>query len=188
MFLRKKRKELKKIMLENYYNLTYEIKLIDEDGNEDSLSNDDIAMVTLTEEETGYTVIVSHPETADTILLIPGTYEVSGTLVSESSFDIEIPADSFTKCTSVPMLALNGLFGTEDDTSCIDVDVDEYDTDSGLSGGVELTWTVDRDDLNVADHVTFFVTSPGVPEDMDDIEEIMTYLDMRLGMSEPELE
>ena len=174
------------LVLEKFYEMDYEIVVIDEDGNERDTDSDDTIIITLTEQETGYTTTVSHPKNGETVTLVPGNYELVGTLVTESPFDIEVPASSYEKCTSVPLLSLGGLFGLSDDTSCIDVEVEGSELSSGLSGGLEISWNPDRDELTSAESVTFYVTSPGTPSSEEELESVYAYLDTQLGMKEPE--
>jgi len=172
------------LILEKFVNLTYDIKIVDQDGNTRSPRSDEVLFVTLTEEDSGYITTASHPEGSETILLIPGTYQVDGTMVSDVLFDINIDASSYEKCSSISLVSLFGLFNSE---TCADIDVDALELENAISGGVDLSWEPERSDLNVASHVTFYVTSPGEPEDLDEVEEVLAYLDTGLGFREPEL-
>jgi len=167
--------------------LSYEIEKVDIEGNEERLDDEESVFVTLTEQETGYSTTVSYPSEAETVLLIPGTYTISGSLVSDSPFDITIDADAFEKCTSAPVITIGGLFGFEDDASCTDVEYYETELEMAASGGLELEWDADRYELDDASHVTIFVTSPGHAETEEDLEAILAYLDYGLGYKEPEL-
>ena len=175
------------IVLEKYENLSYDLQIVDAEGNTRVPTSDEVLFVTLTEEETGYTTTVSYPYQSDTLLLIPGSYTLDGNLVSDVPFDISIDPSSYTKCTSVPQISLGGLFGLDDDTSCTDVELSEVELQSSLTGGVHRTWDLDRYDLQDASHVTFYVSSPGLPEDVDEIEEVYAYVDSGLGYKEPDL-
>ena len=174
------------VVLEKYYNLSYDIQIVDADGNVREPTSEDVLFVTLTEAETGYATTVSYPYQSDTMLLIPGTYTVDGKLISDVPFDISIDPSSYTKCSSVPQISLGGLFGLSEDTSCTDVDISEVDLQSALTGGVDHSWEADRYELQDASHVTFYVTSPGVPESASDLEDVYTYIDSGLGYKEPE--
>ena len=175
------------VVLQNFYELNYEIKIIDENGIVSSLDSEDTVLISLVDEETGYTAYASNPKNEDTIELVPGTYTVYGTLVSDAPFDIVIPASSYTKCESSPILGLGGIFGLESDTSCVDVDIDELELNSALEGGVDLTWKVSRSELSSASKLTLYVTSPGEPQEVEDVETIYNYLETQLGQMEPEL-
>jgi hypothetical protein len=59
--------------------------------------------------------------------------------------------------------------------------------ESVVSGGVDTIWNVDVADLEGASKVTFYVASPGVPENEEEMEEMMNYVDAGLGSREPEL-
>ncbi|MSR86356.1 hypothetical protein EXS74_03090 [Candidatus Woesearchaeota archaeon] len=174
------------VVLEKYYNLSYDIQIVDAEGNVRDPTSDDVLFVTLTEEETGYTTTLSYPYQGESVLLIPGTYTVDGKLISDVPFDISIDPSSYTKCTSVPQISLGGLFGLGDDTSCTDVEISEVDLQSVLTGGVEHSWDADRYELQDASHITFYVTSPGMPESAEDLEDVYTYIDSGLGYREPE--
>jgi hypothetical protein len=176
------------LILEEYYELSYDIKVVDVDGNVESLSTDDVAIVTLVEQSTGETVTASYPKNTGTVVLSAGTYEISGTLVSDSPFDIVIPASSYEKCTSLPVLSLSGIFGLESDASCVDVETDETELDTAYTGSTNLDWELDRDELASSSHVTFYVLSPGTPEDEGELEELYNYLDLGIGQREPDLE
>ena len=168
--------------------MSYSIEIVDADGNTRTATSDEILFVTLTEENTGYSTTISYPYQSESILLIPGEYQVQGKLVSEVPFDISIDSSSYTKCTSVPAISLGGLFGFEDDADCTEVEISEVDLQSALAGGVDNKWEVDRYDIDDVSHVTFYVTSPGLPEDIDEMEEVYAYIDSGLGYKEPELQ
>jgi hypothetical protein len=175
------------VVLEQFKNLTYEVKVIDPEGNVRTPTSDETLFVTLAEQDTGYTTTVSHPRAGETITLIPGTYDVVGTMISDAPFDIKIPGSTFKTCSAVPILGLGGLFGTAPDTSCSDVQVDDIELEQSLSGGIELVWVADRDDLRVARHVTFYVTSPGSPDSLEELEEALSFIDTGIGQREPQL-
>jgi len=175
------------VVLEKYYNLSYDIHIVDAEGNTRSPKSDEVLFVTLTEENTGYSRTVSYPYQSENILLLPGTYQIQGKLVSEIPFDVSLDPSSYTKCTSVPQVSLGGLFGFEDDTDCTDVEISEVELQNALAGGVDNTWELDRYDLQGASHVTFYVSSPGLPENIDELEEVYAYVDSGLGYKEPEL-
>jgi hypothetical protein len=175
------------VILEQYQELNYDIKIVSTEGIVRTPTSEDTIFVTLVEKETGYTTTVSNPKNGETVQLIPGTYEIEGTLVTESSFDIIIPEYDYTTCTSVPQFSLGGLFGLQPDTSCTGVEVEEAELEQALSGGVSLTWVADRAELASASEVTFYVTSPGKPETIEEIEQVQDVLDTRVGTRQPEL-
>lgn len=173
------------VVLEKYANLTYDIQVVDANGNTREATSSDVLFITLTEKDTGYTTTVTYPSESDRILLIPGTYTLSGKLVSAVPFDIKIDPSSYTKCISSPKIGLGGIFGLGSDTSCTNVDVSGADLQSALAGGVDHTWLVDRSVLQDASHVTFYVTSPGVPSNPDQIADVNSYIDSGMGYKEP---
>lgn len=175
------------VVLEKYYNLTYDIAVVDAEGNVRNPASDEVLFVTLTDKDTGYSTTVSYPYTSDSLLLIPGEYSVQGNLVSEVPFDISIDSSEYTTCTSVPHISLSGLFGFENDADCTDVEISEVELQTALAGGVDRSWQLDRYDVQDASHVTLYVTSPGLPEDVDELEEVYAYVDSGLGYKEPEL-
>lgn len=175
------------VVLERYYNLSYDIAIVDAEGNVRNPKSDEVLFITLSEEETGYGITVSYPYQSDSLLLIPGDYSIEGKLVSEVPFDISIDPSKYTKCTSVPQVSLGGLFGFENDADCTDVEISEVELQTALAGGVDNQWKLDRYELQDASHVIFYVTSPGLAEDLDELEEVYAYVDSGLGFKEPEL-
>ncbi len=176
------------VTLETLYEIEYELRVVDaEEGTTREATSEDTIIVTMTDEETGYAVSLINPNEDNLIKLSAGTYKIEGSLVSEVDFDIEIPESSYTSCTSNPLMSLGGLFGLESDASCVDVDTEGFELQSAMSGGVDQEWTVDRDDLARASMLTIYVTSPGVPENYDDLDSISAYLDTKIGQVEPEL-
>lgn len=175
------------VVLEKQYNLSYDIKLVDFDGNVQDLASDDTVFVTLAEEDTGYSTSVSSPSTEGTVILIPGTYTISGQLVTDSPFDILIDQQAYTKCTSLPTFSIGGLFGLEDDASCTDVTIEQQQLDQAAAGGLTLHWTPDRDELAAASHIIIYVTTYGEPQTEDDLDDLLTLLELGVGGKEPEL-
>jgi len=120
------------------------------------------------------------------VLLIPGVYDVEAQAVGESSFNVNIDPTTFTKCISVPQISLGGLFGLGD-SSCTDVTTEEMSIDMAMFGGAKNVWNLGRSELQYASHVTFYVTSPGYPENEDELSEVYSYVDTGIGFKEPEL-
>jgi hypothetical protein len=175
------------VVLEQLYTLNYDIKVLDVEGALRSVVSDEVLIVTLTERETGYTTTVASPDGPDTVELIAGTYDVEGTMVTDSPFDIVIPQSSYTACSAVPQFSLQGLFGTAPNTDCVDVLSEEFEVEQSLSGGVDLSWYADRGALGSASKVTFYVTSVGSPESIENMEEVLSFLDTGVGFREPTL-
>lgn len=175
------------VVLERYYNLSFDIEVVDSKGNVRSSHSGESLFVTLTEKETGYSTVVSSPGVAESVLLIPGVYTVEGQMVSDVDFSISIDARAYTKCVSVPQVGIGGLFGLSDDTSCTDVETDAQELEHALTGAVTSEWFLDRYDLQDASHVTFYVTSPGTPETLEQAQDLFAYVDAGFGAKEPEL-
>ncbi len=175
------------VVLENLYEIEYDLRIVDTDGTTREATSEDTIIVTMTEEETGYTVTLINPNDENFIELSAGTYDIQGTLVSDVDFDIEIPESSYTTCTSNPLMSLGGLFGLDSGSSCVDVDTEAFELESAMSGGVDQEWSVDRDELADASLLTIYVTSPGVPENYDELDSVSAYLDIKIGQVEPEL-
>jgi hypothetical protein len=173
------------LVLEKLSNLTYDIMIVDTEGNVRSPEDDEALIVTLTEEG-GYTTTAYYPSESSTVLLIPGVYQVEGEAVGESSFNIDVDPTAFTKCSSVPQISLGGLFGLGD-SSCTDVTTKAESVDMALFGGVKSTWNLGRYELQDAGHITFYVTSPGKPENEDEVSDVYSYVDTGMGFKEPEL-
>jgi hypothetical protein len=175
------------LILEEYYDFTYDIVIVDADGNERKPGSDDTVVMTLVETVTGYTVTASHPENTGILTLAAGTYEITGSLINDAPFDIVIPESSYEKCTSLPMLSISGIFGLESDSSCVDVDVAKTEFSTAYSGNINVVWEVSRDELSDNKHVTLFVFSPGEAESKEELEDIYNFLELGLGQREPEL-
>jgi len=175
------------VVLEKFVNLSYDIKLVDLEGNVRAPRSDEVLFVTLSEEATGYTTTVTYPYQSESILLIPGTYRIDGKLVSDVPFDVTVDPQSLTTCTAVPEISLGGLFGLGENTRCTDIETDTVEIQSALTGGVTARWDLDRSSLAGANHVRLYVTALGDPEALDEEEELLNYLDTGLGFKEPEL-
>ena len=117
-----------------------------------------------------YSLTLAYPYQSDSILLIPGTYDINNALITELEFDIKTLESSFTKCNSLPQVSLGGLFGLSQDTSCADVEVDSGSFNRGLNGGTKGIWYLDRYDLQGASKVVFYVTSLGTPENEEELD------------------
>jgi len=174
------------VILEQEVNLSYDIKVVDGDGNTRSLKSDETAYIGLTEQSTGYSTSVFYPDDGTGVLeIIPGTYDVQGVMMQEGGFDINVPAQTLQSCTSNPVSGLTGIFGMGE--SCVDVDMSDYELDSVLSGSVELVWEPNRADLYDATHVTFYIAAPMEVDSAEDVEEAYALYEASLGMVEPEL-
>jgi hypothetical protein len=173
------------VVLEKIYELNYEILVVDYDGNVRDLDDDETVYLSLTEEE-GYGATANYPYIENTVELIPGTYSIFATLIKEGG-GVSVNGQSFEKCVSAPMMGIGGIFGLERD-KCYDVDLDDVDLDSMMTGGLELTWETDRYELDSASKITFYVLEAGVPESVDELEEVYSSLETGIGMIEPELE
>ncbi len=175
-----------RIIMEKFYNLTFDVDVVDLEGETRRATSDESLIIKLTEQSSGYSTSLFYPTDKETVLLVPGTYDVVGQLITESPFDIVIDGSSYEKCVSNPVFSLGGLFGLESDASCIDVDVSEVQLDSVVAGGLTMEWTPDRYELADASHVTFYVTSPGEPENEEELEDVLTYLELGIGNKGPE--
>jgi len=173
------------VVLEKIYELEYEIKIVDYEGDVREIGSDETVYLSLTEEE-GYSTTANYPYSENSIELIPGTYSIFATLIKEGG-DISVNGESFEKCVSAPILGLGGIFGLERD-KCYDVDLEDVDLDSIMTGGLEMTWETDRYELDSASKVIFYVLEAGVPESVEDLEEVYSSLETGIGMIEPELE
>ena len=71
---------------------------------------------------------------------------------------------------------------------CYDVDLSDVNLDSAMTGGLEITWSPDRSELDSASKVIFYVTEVGEPTDVEDLEEIYGLIESGTGMIEPELQ
>ena len=172
------------IEISKLYNLSYEIKLVDEDGNVFAPSNDESVFVTLTAED--YSVSVYYPSEIGYVLLKEGNYQVKGNVISSSSFALDFDPMEFMSCTNTLATSVNGVFGIgEQDCNVMEFESENFE--SVVSGGVDTIWNVDVADLEGASKVTFYVASPGVPENEEEMEEMMNYVDAGLGSREPEL-
>ena len=170
------------LVIDRLYNLTYEIKLVDDNGNVFMPSNDDTVFVTLTSEE--YSTTVYYPAEIDYVLLGAGNYVVEGKVISSSSFALDFDPLEFVSCTNTLTKSIDDIFGGQD---CDVLEFESGEFESTVSGGVDTVWSVDVSDLEGASKVTFYVASPGVPEDAEELEEMMNYIDAGLGSKEPEL-
>jgi hypothetical protein len=175
------------VVLEEYTNLSYEVKVVDYDGNSRSLLSTESAFISLVNQDSGDTVNVFYPEVTGDIKLVAGFYDVEGILMSDTGFDIEIPEQVLSGCASTFTYSLSSVFGLEDET-CMDFDIDAMTLDSMLSGTLELEWEVDREELRSASNVVFYLTEPADVSSEEDIEDLMTLHELGLGMVEPELE
>ncbi len=170
--------------IERLYNLSYEIMLIDDDGNMFAPTSEDSVFVSLTSDD--YTTTVYYPSETDYVLLKEGNYEVKGNVVSSSSFALEFDPMEFVSCTSALATSVDDIFGIGEE-NCNVLEFESGEFESTVSGGVDTIWSVDVADLEGARKVTFYVASPGVPEDEEELEEMMNYVDAGLGSREPEL-
>ncbi|MBT3985258.1 hypothetical protein HOD38_00880 [archaeon] len=173
------------VVMERLYDLSYDIMIVDIEGNERAPTSDESIFITLTEED-GFIANAYYPEYEGTVEIIPGSYSVYATLIKEGDYDISVNGQSFEKCVSVPMVGIGGIFGLEKD-QCYDVDLDDLNLDHAMTGGLELTWDIDRYELDSASKVTFYVTEVGEPTQIEDLEEIYSALDTGMYMREPEL-
>ncbi|MAG77889.1 hypothetical protein CL616_00830, partial [archaeon] len=172
------------VVLEKLYEYDYEIRIVDYDGNERSPTSDETIYFSLVEEE-GYTATAFYPYDDSKIELIPGEYSLFATLIKEGGKGISVNGQSFEKCVSAPVLGLGGIFGLERD-KCYDVELDDFNLDSLMTGGLELTWEPDRFEMDLANEVVFYVLEVGEPQDVEDLEEVYSLLEMGIGMKEPE--
>ncbi|MBS3162943.1 hypothetical protein J4467_03375 [Candidatus Woesearchaeota archaeon] len=172
------------MVIDRLYNLSYEIMLVDDNGNVFAPTGDDTVFVTLTSED--YTTTVYYPSETDYVLLKAENYAVEGKVVSSSSYSIDFDPLEFVSCTNTLTRSVDDIFGLGE-KNCEILEFQSADFDSTVSGGVDTIWSVDVSDLEGARKVTFYVASPGVPENAEELEEMMNYIDAGLGSREPEL-
>ncbi|MFH1971886.1 MAG: hypothetical protein ABIJ18_00225 [archaeon] len=174
------------VILEKLYNLDYEIKIVGYNGDVRSPTTKETVYLTLTEEE-GYVASAYYPTDDNQIELIPGSYSLYGTLIKENGLDISVNGKQFEKCVSVPMKGIAGIFGLEKD-ECYNVDLADVNLDSYMTGGVEMQWETDRNAMDSASKIIFYITEAGEPEEVDDLADVYSSFETGIGMVEPEFE
>ena len=172
------------LIIDKLYNLSYEIMLVDDNGNVFAPTGEDTVFVTLTSDD--YSITAYYPTETNYVLLKAGNYDVDGKVVSSSSFSLDLDPLEFVSCTNVLTKGVDDIFGIgEKDCNVLEFESAEFE--NVVSGGVDIIWDVEVSDLEGARKVTFYVASPGVPENAAELEEMMNYIDAGLGSKEPEL-
>lgn len=175
------------VVLEKYADLRYDLQVVDASGNTRAPTSGETLYVTLTNKDTDYSTSVSYPAQSESVLLSPGTYTVTGQMISDVDFTVNVDPSSYTKCVTNPEVGIGGLFGFTSDQSCTDITLNAVQLQSALTGGVSQSWHVGRDALSSASRVTFYVTSPGTPSSASDVGDVYNYIDSGLGGKEPVL-
>ncbi len=172
------------IALEPKYNLNYEIMLVD--AQTGSLISPSDQTITLTLSSQDGTEYISLTKSEGEIEIAQGEYSINGYVMKESGFEFETAGKQEKKCIAVPKQGLFGLVGMTEQ-KCYDIQVPELKTTSILTGGIQTTWQVSREELSTASGITFYLVDYGIPEDYDEINDIYAAFESGLSAREPEL-
>lgn len=155
------------VMIEPYNELSYEIKIMDQGVERDMVSGE-TAIITIDNEEKGYSRTISDP--GGKISLIAGDFNIRSTLIAQG-FDIPIEGKEITHCYQEPSSIIFGIFGITNE-KCTTVKSEDMTLDQVITGGAEQAWSVDRQEMSAAKKVTFYIPSSNLPSSMEELEQV----------------
>ncbi|MDD5253795.1 MAG: hypothetical protein PHG05_01665 [Candidatus Nanoarchaeia archaeon] len=138
------------IYLEPYYNLGYEVRLINKNtGAIRKVENENVFFEFKSD---NYNTIVSNKE--GILKIIPGTYKVRSYIIDEEGKTITIPERTIVKCVDVPDGIL-GLIG-QTKSQCVENIIPEQKIKQNLIGGGEFEFSLSRDQLNGSNKILLY--------------------------------
>ncbi|MDD5331311.1 MAG: hypothetical protein PHE43_00615 [Candidatus Nanoarchaeia archaeon] len=136
--------------IENYYDVPYEIKLINR--NTGATREVDGEQVIFEINSDKYSTLIS--EKSGRIKLMPGTYDISSYVMSKEGRGITVKSQKIENCAEVPKGIL-GFIGVTDE-ECTTVEIPEMKFDQNLIGGSNFKFKFSEDKLKYGTKIIFY--------------------------------
>jgi len=154
------------LYLEPFIKKKYEVMVFDKVNGElvgpRELRDDEEVVLEIVKsdgEDVDYGTVALYPE-FDTIDLVPELYHVKGSLIKTSPAFIENKTVERCKCPEVL-----GVCACSSET----IELEGENLEELVTGGVELDWLVDRNNLYNSNKIIFYVINEGTPSTYDDL-------------------
>jgi len=160
------------ILLEPYYNLNVDVKVIDlTNGNVRNLQSGEEAIFQFSNLDNGYSTVVVSDSDA---VLVAGEYEVTAYLMQEDD-KIEIKGQTTVECYDVPSTGLFGFLrgGREE---CFETTTEDSEITEFVSGGALFNFVLDHSELNSGNRIVLYIPYSGEPDSYEDMVRIVDNL------------
>lgn len=120
--------------------------------------------------EKQYSSSVIYPESSE-ITLVAGSYNVSEYVIYKSDKGIIIPKKDLRECVDVPSTGILAIFGGKKE-ECVEQTVEGGKYNEVVTGGAKFSFSVDREELEKADTIKFYVPNMNVPSSYEDMQQV----------------
>ncbi len=174
------------LLLEPYYDLDLEIKVVDLDtGSVRELRSDENAIFQFENTDNDYKTMVTNG--LEDITLVAGEYKVLTYLMSEGE-SVKIEAETHVECVDVPR---SGLFRFLTKEECFEVSNEASEIDQFVSGGAAFEFVLTHSELDSSIKVTLYAVQDFVPDTHNEMLQILNNIPtngLRDYFTYPELE